>query len=114
VLVDFWASWCPPCRAELPGVHKAWERFKGRNFAILSLSWDYKVEDIATFRALPGTPMPWKHAYLGRGKHALNESYGVVGIPKPVLIGPDGKIVATDAKLRGANLEKTLEHLLGK
>jgi thiol-disulfide isomerase/thioredoxin len=114
VMVDFWASWCPPCRAELPGVHKAWERFKGKNFEILSLSWDLKAEDIAAWRAKPGSPMPWKHAFLGRGKHPLNEAYGVVGIPKPILIGPDGKIVATDAKLRGENLEKTLEQYLGR
>ena len=113
LLVDFWASWCPPCRAELPGVHKAWQRFKGRNFEILSLSWDLKAEDIATWRANPATPMPWHHAYLGRGKHPLNEAYGVVGIPKPILIGPDGRILATDAKLRGENLEKTLEQFLG-
>ncbi|MCE1228629.1 MAG: TlpA family protein disulfide reductase [Firmicutes bacterium] len=114
VLVDFWASWCPPCRAELPGVHRAWERFKGRNFEILSLSWDLKPEDIAAFRAKPGQAMPWKHAFLGRGKHALNDTYGVVGIPKPILIGPDGRILAVDAKLRGENLEKTLESYLGK
>lgn len=114
VLLDFWASWCPPCRAELPGVHKAYARFKDKGFEILSLSWDLKPEDIAKFRLKPGMPMPWKHAYLGRGKHELNEAFGVVGIPKPVLVGPDGKILATDAKLRGENLERTLEKVLGK
>jgi len=113
--VDFWATWCPPCRAELPGVHKAWERFKGKNFEILSLSFDRKLEDIAPFRAKPGMPMPWKHAFIENGfKHPIADAYGVVGIPKPLLIGPDGKIVATDAKLRGENLEKTLEQFLGK
>ena len=114
LLLDFWASWCPPCRAELPGVHRAWERFRGRGLEILSLSWDLKPEHVAAFRAKPGTPMPWKHAYLGRGKHALNEAYGVVGIPKPVLVGPDGTIVATDAQLRGERLFETLERLLPK
>ena len=58
--------------------------------------------------------MPWKHAYLGRGKHPLNDAYGVVGIPKPVLVGPDGRIVATDAQLRGEKLFATLEKFLGR
>ncbi len=113
VLVDFWASWCPDCVGELPGVHKAWARFKDRNFEILSLSLDRKVEAIGRFRSLDGSPMPWKHAFLEGGwKSPVAVAYGVKSIPKPVLVGPDGRIVASGADLRGANLEKTLGKFL--
>jgi len=113
VLIDFWATWCPYCVAELPAIHKAWARFKDRNFEILSLSFDQKAEDIAPFRQKPGTPMPWKHAFIaGAKKSAVGEAYGVVGIPKTVLVGPDGKIVATDGELKGEQLERTLETFL--
>ena len=58
--------------------------------------------------------MTWKHAFLsGGGKHAVSRAYGVVGIPKAVLVGPDGKIVATDADVKGDKLVETLEKLLG-
>ncbi len=114
VLVDFWATWCPWCRVELPSIHKAYERFKGKGFEVLSLSFDQKPEDVAAFRKKPANPMTWKHAFLsGGGKHAVSRAYGVVGIPKAVLVGPDGKIVATDADVKGDKLVETLEKLLG-
>jgi hypothetical protein len=59
--------------------------------------------------------MPWKHAFIEGGFGSpVAEAYGVKGIPKPLLIGPDGKIVASGSQLRGENLEKTLERFLGK
>lgn len=113
LLVLFWASWCPSCRAELAVQHRVWERFKDRPFDILSLSLDLKAEDVFAFRAQPGTPMPWKHGFLGRGRHPLLESYGVVGIPRPVLLDPEGRVIGSGRSLLGANLEKTLARVLG-
>ena len=95
-------------------MHAAWAKFKGKPFDILSLSFDRKVEHIAPFRAEPATPMPWKHAFIEGGfQNPLSEAYGVKGIPKPVLIGPDGRIVASGSDLRGENLVKTLAKFLG-
>jgi thiol-disulfide isomerase/thioredoxin len=114
VLLDFWATWCPPCRAEMPIMHAAWAKFKTKPFDILSLSFDRKIEHIAPYRAQAATPMPWRHTFIEGGfQNPVSEAYGVKGIPKPLLIGPDGKIVASGAQLRGRNLEKTLTQFLG-
>ena len=115
LLLDFWATWCGPCRAEMPSMHAAWAKFKGKPFDILSLSFDRKVEHIAPYRKQAATPMPWKHAFVEKGfQHPVAEAYGVKGIPKPLLIGTDGRIVASGGQLRGDQLEKTLAQFLGQ
>ena len=113
LLVDFWATWCPPCRAEMPHLHAVWQRFQEKKLRILSLSFDRRAEHIALFRRQAATPMPWDHAFVAGGfDSALAQTYGVKGIPKPLLIGPDGIILAIGSSLRGENLEQTLAKVL--
>ena len=96
-------------------MHAAWAKFKHKPFEILSLSFDRKVEHIAPYRKQAATPMPWKHAFVEGGfQNPVADAYGVKGIPKPLLVGPDGRIVASGAQLRGENLERMLEAFLGK
>ncbi len=113
LFIDFWATWCPDCRAELPGIHAAWAKFKSPSLEFLSLSFDRRVEHIAPFRQQAATPMDWKHAFIEGGfQNPLADTYGVKGIPKALLIGPDGKILASGAQLHGENLDKTLAKFL--
>ena len=115
VLIDFWATWCPDCAVEMPALHAAYARFKDKGLEILSLSFDRRVEHIAPYRQRPATPMPWKHAVLEAGfKNPLSEAFGVKSIPKPVLVGPDSRIVANGGDLHGVMLERTLEKFLGQ
>ncbi|MES2765209.1 MAG: redoxin family protein [Bacteroidota bacterium] len=113
-LVDFWATWCGPCMGEMPKIHAAYEKFKDRGFDIISLSFDAKPEDVGKMRAKGKFPMPWKHAFVEGGfKSDLGKQFEVMGIPKPILIDSQGKIIAVESELRGDNLDKTLESVLG-
>ena len=111
-MIDFWAVWCGPCRGEMPGLDKAYKKFKDKNFKVLSLSFDAKESDIDKYRK-ETWPMPWMHSFLKGGfKNPISKRFEVRGIPKPIFVGPDGKIMATEMDLRGENLEKTLAKYL--
>ena len=111
-MMDFWATWCGPCVSEMPALHEAYEKFKNKNFTILSLSYDRNRDDIMPFRT-EKWPMPWLHTFLeGSLKSEITNKFEVDGIPKPILVGPDGTILATESELRGESLEGTLRRFI--
>lgn len=113
-MIDFWATWCPPCRRELPYITKAYADFKNKGFHILSLSLDDHPQDVEKFRKTKFA-MPWYQGFLKGGfQNKITEEFGVNAIPSPILVGPKGTILAKGISLRGPNLEQTLSHVLGK
>ncbi|HTI09622.1 MAG TPA: TlpA disulfide reductase family protein [Puia sp.] len=109
LLVDFWASWCGPCRAENPNVVKAYSEFKNKNFAILGVSLD-KDKD-AWQQAIQADKLDWAHVSdLKYWNSKAVEVFKFEGIPFNVLIDPQGKIIGES--LRGEELEKKLKEVL--
>lgn len=109
VLVDFWASWCVPCRAENPNVLAAYEKYKGKNFQILGVSLDEKKD--AWLKAIGEDKLPWKQVCdFKASKSEVTQAYNISSIPANVLIDPNGKIVAKD--LRGKALQDKLAELI--
>ncbi|MFC4263234.1 redoxin domain-containing protein [Ferruginibacter yonginensis] len=109
VLIDFWASWCGPCRGENPNVVANYNKFKDKNFTILGVSLD---EDKAAWqKAIAADKLTWTHISDLKGwASPAVPLYGFDGIPYNVLIDPQGKIIATE--LRGDALGNTLSKLL--
>ena len=108
VLLDFWASWCVPCRQENPNLVKAYRKFKDRGFEIFSISADNNKT--AWIGAIMQDNMQWKHASdLKASDNAAVKLYQVETIPQNFLIGRDGRIIAVN--LIGENLSKKLEEV---
>lgn len=107
VLVDFWASWCGPCRQENPNVVRAYNQFKSKGFNVLGVSLDRPGEKERWLKAIADDRLTWTHVSdLKYWESEVVPLYGLQGIPFNVLVGPDGKIIAQD--LRGGNLMTSL------
>jgi thiol-disulfide isomerase/thioredoxin len=108
VLIDFWATWCAPCNAELPRLEEAYRKYHGAGFEIVGVSLDetrLAVVDFVRVRKLP-----WSQLHNGTAGADLVDAFGVSSIPATYLLNPEGKIIRLD--LRGNALEATLAKLL--
>jgi peroxiredoxin len=110
VLVDFWASWCKPCRMENPNVVKLYNKYKDENFEIYGVSLDRNKDKWVN--AIAEDNLTWKHVSdLQFWNSAAAKLYNVTSIPFTLLIDPDGKII--EKRLRGQALENKLESIYG-
>ena len=111
VLVDFWATWCGPCVAELPNVIAAYKKYHDKGFEIVGISLDRKEDALKTF--IKEKEMTWPQYFDGKAwQSKMAEKYGINSIPATYLLDGEGKIIAKD--LRGDDLETELAKALTK
>jgi len=109
VILDFWATWCPPCIKEIPNLKKIYSEFKGDEFEIISIALERKPKEHAV-KFVEENEMDWIHIIDKDKGREIATDYKIQFIPTMYVIGKDGKIAASG--LRGENLKKKISELL--
>ncbi|MBK8496857.1 MAG: TlpA family protein disulfide reductase [Chitinophagaceae bacterium] len=111
-IIDFWATWCAPCIAELPELEKLYAKFKDRDLEIVSISIDKTKDAVKRFRE-KRFAMPWQHVVLDKGyDDPLLKALDIGTIPRIVLIDPRGVIIGSDDDLRNGKLDELFSSIL--
>ena len=112
VLIDFWATWCGPCRAEIPNIAANYQKYHSAGFDVIAVSVDKDLDALKEFVVKENPPWTVLADYHPQNQTPMARKFGISGIPAFVLVGTDGKVV--DVNCRGDELGQQLEKLFKK
>jgi thiol-disulfide isomerase/thioredoxin len=110
VLIDFWATWCGPCRAEIPNIKASYEKYQGQGFEVIGISLDHQKRSSELAEFVKDEQVPWTICRDDDSRKHMADYYGIQSIPQMMLVGRDGKVITLRA--RGSALGRLVEQAL--